>query len=507
MAACLGRVDAKGNQRRVRVGGYLPAWLRAYSRLHLPQLPKQTPRQAHSPTFVPTTAAPSTSHASASRLSHSHPHSHLYLARVHSPRTEITPSTVAKSLLPMSDDTSAPRASRFREHTNTTNSIHPPPVELWKDIGIENLIEKFNEENEAPPKAARPTARRSHSAISTPVRKNHVAPTHTPAGTGVASRATAAPAPPVTPAQTEGTLGRFSRAFASVFGGLTGKRKAANAMVVDAEAKEKERMDERKRAAEAAYYEAKELGLLPAAKVFVRPSMAARMRKDGMPVPCPDSVARTPRLIDGVADPMTPQPEHTPRTPALYHSQSKKDLYKQKKLSKRVSNLESKLALAKRELESVLAVASPVSASTPTGPHLWSENDVSPHCHTLPSSITKKRKATTIDEAETPQPLNLQQTETRSPKRAKSVRKVKRQSSRLSKKNSAVFKEEVIIVVPDGVSVPPIPSLPKDVEGKKTVIKSTDEGNKTAIKSIDEVENTVIKSTDDGYGGLEHEMF
>ncbi|KAF2125288.1 hypothetical protein P153DRAFT_434383 [Dothidotthia symphoricarpi CBS 119687] len=74
--------------------GYLPAWLRAYPRLHLPQLPKQTPRQAHSPTFVPTTAAPSTSHVSASRPSHSHPHSHLYHAHGNSPRTEIIPSTV-----------------------------------------------------------------------------------------------------------------------------------------------------------------------------------------------------------------------------------------------------------------------------------------------------------------------------------------------------------------------------------------------------------------------------
>ncbi|CBX97005.1 predicted protein [Plenodomus lingam JN3] len=57
-----------------------------------------------------------------------------------------------------------PRASRFREHTNTSNSIRPPPDELWKDIAIDNLIDKFNEENAAPP----PTSRKSSRENSAP---------------------------------------------------------------------------------------------------------------------------------------------------------------------------------------------------------------------------------------------------------------------------------------------------------------------------------------------------
>jgi hypothetical protein len=53
----------------------------------------------------------------------------------------------------MNDNTETPvrpRTSRFKEHTNTASSIRAPPDELWKDLGIENMIEKFNEENAAP---------------------------------------------------------------------------------------------------------------------------------------------------------------------------------------------------------------------------------------------------------------------------------------------------------------------------------------------------------------------
>jgi hypothetical protein len=109
------------------------------------------------------------------------------------------------------DDTPPPRASRFREHTNTTSSIRPPPDELWKDLGIEVLIDQFNQENSAPP------VRRAHTSV-------HAMPAPNP---------------------------------------------------------HQEAMDARKLAAEQAYHEAKELGLLPAPKVFVRPAMAARARTSG----------------------------------------------------------------------------------------------------------------------------------------------------------------------------------------------------------------------------------
>jgi hypothetical protein len=147
-----------------------------------------------------------------------------------------------------------PRASRFREHTNTANSIKPPPDELWKDIGIEDMIEKFNEESSAPPK-------RKGSQKST-----------TPSDVGA----------PATAAASEGPFGRFSRAFASVFGSVLGKRKAGNADAV--QDKEKQALDERKQAAEQAYEArkiAQEMGLLPTPKVFVRPTATPRSHKCG----------------------------------------------------------------------------------------------------------------------------------------------------------------------------------------------------------------------------------
>jgi hypothetical protein len=152
------------------------------------------------------------------------------------------------------DETPAPRASRFREHTNTTSSIRPPPDELWKDLGIEMLIDQFNQENSAPP--VRRTQTTVHAVAA-------------PAVAAAPRRHSDAPAP------AEGPLGRFW----AFFGSVLGKRKADR---VDAEPDPKQdALDARKLAAEQAYHEAKELGLLPAPKVFVRPAMAARARTAG----------------------------------------------------------------------------------------------------------------------------------------------------------------------------------------------------------------------------------
>jgi hypothetical protein len=157
----------------------------------------------------------------------------------------------------MSDEVETPaqpRTSRFREHTNTTNSIHPPPNELWQDLGLEDMIDRFTEEANAPP------TRKGTSKSATPP----------------------APSGPAAPAPTEGTFGRFSRVWASVFGGVLGKRKAGHA---DAEReREKAVLDERKVAAEQAYEArklAQEMGLMPTPKVFVRPTATPRAHKCG----------------------------------------------------------------------------------------------------------------------------------------------------------------------------------------------------------------------------------
>jgi hypothetical protein len=174
----------------------------------------------------------------------------------------------------MGDETETPaqpRTSRFREHTNTASSIKPPPDELWKDLDIEDMLDKFNEENSAPP-----TRKGLSKSITPPV-------FGVPATMGHGTTVSAAQA---TPATSEGTFGRFSRAFASVFGGfgsVLGKRKAGNA---DSERdREKQMLDGRKLAAEQAYEArklAQEMGLMPTPKVFVRPTATPRSHKCGM---------------------------------------------------------------------------------------------------------------------------------------------------------------------------------------------------------------------------------
>jgi hypothetical protein len=176
----------------------------------------------------------------------------------------------------MSDETPAERVSRFREHTNTNSSIRPPPDELWKDVGIEALLEKFNDENDNTPAVRRPNHPRK---IMEPTghRKSPSAAAKAAAAAraaGSAPHARKQSDAAATVATAEGTFGRFSRVFASVFGGVLGKRKH-DATPSEGDAAQAA-LDERKRAAEEAYHLAKAQGLLPAPKVFVRPGMTPR---------------------------------------------------------------------------------------------------------------------------------------------------------------------------------------------------------------------------------------
>lgn len=124
---------------------------------------------------------------------------------------------------------------------NSTTSIHAPPDDLWRELAIDGLIDKYNQENAAPATRRKPNPATVASS-STPV--------------------------------SEGTFGRFSRAVASFFSGTgfssLGKRKAGS---------DNAEKDDRKEQAKQAYEQAKEMGLLPAPKVFVRP--IAKPRKSG----------------------------------------------------------------------------------------------------------------------------------------------------------------------------------------------------------------------------------
>lgn len=203
-----------------------------------------------------------------------------------------------------------------------------------------------------------------------------------------------------------------------------------------------------------------------------------------------------------------------PRTPTLYKSPSKKDLQKQKKLSKRVSNLESKLSEARKQLAMtlspdkappVLPISSDVLSPPKTDPApiklIWnnhtdnnrndvSDDDIEP---ASTGKIVKKRKSNGVSDddyrpvaTESDFPLESEHDNTRS-KTTPSKLQRKSSSRSFSKKNKPVVEtltEDVVIVVPDArVGVPPIPEIPRDMNGKR------------------------VTPNRDGYGGFEHEMF
>lgn len=185
----------------------------------------------------------------------------------------------------MSDETPAERVSRFHEHTSTNSSIRAPPAELWKDFRTEVLLDQLSAEHETTPAVKRKKHPRQIMEQRTPVEQptpaQQLAIARRPIAQPRASRKQSDAA--ATIATAEGTFGRFSRVFASVFSGVLGKRKAApsdtdtdSSTSTNDLAPDQATLDARKAAAEEAYHLAKAQGLLPAPKVFVRPGMTSR---------------------------------------------------------------------------------------------------------------------------------------------------------------------------------------------------------------------------------------
>ncbi|KAJ4982723.1 hypothetical protein SVAN01_11772, partial [Stagonosporopsis vannaccii] len=100
----------------------------------------------------------------------------------------------------MSDETPAERVSRFREHTNTNSSIRPPPDELWKDLGLDVLLDGFSDENASAPAVKRAGHPRHQTATATATTTTTTATTATTAAT---TATTTTPAPMTTATTTE----------------------------------------------------------------------------------------------------------------------------------------------------------------------------------------------------------------------------------------------------------------------------------------------------------------
>ncbi|KAL5419189.1 hypothetical protein PMIN06_002669 [Paraphaeosphaeria minitans] len=465
--------------------------------------------------------------------------------------------------------------SRFYEHMSTS-SIRPPPDELWKDLDLGPVIDRFNAEclatipapawsvahdmaaaaaaaaataapSTAEPATAEPataepateepataepstaepsTAVPSTAASSTVAPKRPAAASRTPSATTASSHHTTRIALEPTSAN-EGPFSRLSRALTSWFNGASslGKRKAGS------ETAEKATSDtaavDRRKEVEEAYRVAKEHGLLPTPKVFVRPALAAHRARAMNNSPTASATtsfvpANSPSVTSiyvtanhaSTPVPATPTPNGftfatTPRTPALYKTPSKRDLNKQRKLSKRVSDLEHKLQEARKELSLALGPhnPNPVPPLPALPTNLPPTPTMSPHeaasATYLDFKIVKKRK-TALEgdhdgeyqpiptETETETDLSVAQTsdsDAQSTKRSRttpSKKLVKNKYIALRKRSTSgkkAEKDHIVTVAPDGVAVPPVPDIPNGVKGKRAGV------------------------SDDGYGGLEHEMF
>ena len=410
----------------------------------------------------------------------------------------------------------AARASKFTEGAMTPTE--PSADQLWPDLGIEDTIRSAN------------------GLAPVPAREANAA----------ASQTSSTPAHP-----NEGIFGRFGRAATSFWRNATfstiGKRKER-----DSEKKE----ETRKEQYEKAYAEMKAQGAFSTPRVFIRPRT-----KHGVAGRSPSTLQfYRKRFTDSfkgsgeVASAISTPIHFNAPTPALRASTSKKDLQKQAKLSRQVSDLEFKLAQARKKLSDVLGENAPpvppVPAlrgfpSLPPTPNtitstsnFFDPSETSPHTHAeaitpRPSKTLKKRKGRDGSDDEdnqrrdptykpTPTDSEHESDYTSSPhgtKRTKSVqqqdtttitphpfkalaakassRSLRKSSGpsggkRLKKKRSTTTttKEEVVIVVPDGVAVPPIPSIPHGMEGKRAAVSTSPS-----------------KHSDDGFGGLGHEIF
>ncbi|KAF2811693.1 uncharacterized protein BDZ99DRAFT_518946 [Mytilinidion resinicola] len=304
---------------------------------------------------------------------------------------------------------SSMRSSKFLEGSMNDKTSNKPPSVFTRlfqgssqGLSVDQLMADYEED------ANRPATARPHTrASSSPVKKPQHAPNESVASINTAE-------------SKRSGLFRFGRSIAASFNPaniwykLQNSYKEAEEEVASEEAsKLGTDLDDRKAKAEQAYAELKAAGLLKPTKTFVRGSVTSEKTDaetkprdsgiemddarpslengDSLHVPRSEASAssasvtrkspfhfKTPSLADlkrvrseaQLNSPRTPSYSQSPAKAAfdqdrtIRKQQSKKDMQKQQKLSKRVSDLEAKLEQARRELQQTLA---PPVPAFPTG--------------------------------------------------------------------------------------------------------------------------------------------
>ncbi|KAF2741644.1 hypothetical protein M011DRAFT_482373 [Sporormia fimetaria CBS 119925] len=358
------------------------------------------------------------------------------------------------------------RQSRFSEASmnSTTSTIRPPPERFWNDFGT-TVLSHTTSHTSHPSRPAAPRTTTTHSL-------------------------------PVTQAESAGFFGRMSRAAVSLFGwggrkrvgGKSGSGNAGNL------GREVDLSEERKREAERAYKEAKERGLLPRPRVYVRPGMQGR---------------------EGFASPR-------PITPA------KEELARQHStLRKRLSSLETRFEDARRKLDTSLSSSAPVTVAYMTTPLVrkvvGTEASSSPVLSSSPVPSKRKRgqdedigidcqidveekenSMFTMDSSPPHKPTQSNQPDIPHVARSTSRKRPRKSKSRTLRAVTRTQHDNTQIsvqpkvgvrVVPDGERVPPVPVIPRGVRGKRARVTEV------------EVDVRMEGVEDDGFGGYGHEVF
>ncbi|KAF2471312.1 uncharacterized protein BDR25DRAFT_25697 [Lindgomyces ingoldianus] len=433
-----------------------------------------------------------------------------------------------------------PRGSRFKEAAmNSTSSIHPPPSIYWQELAIDDLITKFNEEASAPPTQGKAGAAPATVPAGPPTapksafgRFSHaVSSFWKESGLSVLGKRKAGGAE-----KEEGKEDERKRQAELAYA-----KAKAEGLLPAAKVFTRPIKPRKSSTAEKTGGDVLDPSLdLPAPSPALRKSPSKKdLHKQKVLVKRVSNLeiklqeARK-QLYDVLGDDIPPVPTLDVTTPNGRFTPSSQYRFGYSHSTTTLALENTNGERSSKRSRSILHQSLDDSSiiTEPNTRHFWPQGELNPHAlvetklspntqNNPKRKITKKRKATaagaddhdykpvTTDsdlesyyesEAETKSKkagfgMNISSKKhrgngndsanaTSSNKKARRTVSAKSSGRKLNKKKSSVTKEEVVIIVPDGVTVPPLPSIPNGVEGHRAAV-----------------------SADDGYGGLGHEMF